>query len=112
MLRTMKTHLKTSAGVLALCLPALALAQSADPSAGGHPTPPLHYQSAFADYKPWQDIERADWRAVNDTVGGASAASGGHAGHGTAPAPATSAPATTAPSMRHHDGHPSHGGAK
>ncbi len=46
-------------------------------------TPPsssMSYESAFADYRPMQDIKMApvleDWRAANDTVGQI----GGHAG--------------------------------
>jgi hypothetical protein len=68
-------------------LPLIAAAQ-ANPADSGAPAPALAYQSAFSDYKPWQGIKPADWRAVNDTVRDAAARGGGHDGHGTAPAPA------------------------
>ena len=116
MLRTMTTHLKTSARALALCLPLLA---SAQPSDGGTPPSPvpetqqLRYQSAFTDYKPWLYIEPADWRAVNDAVGGTAPAIGSHAGHGAAATPVASPPATsTSPVHRQSGAHHSHGGAK
>lgn len=48
-------------------LPPMAAAQ-ADPADPAAPAPVLEYRSAFSDYKPWQEIEPADWRAVNDTV--------------------------------------------
>lgn len=104
--------------LMGLPLMAAAQANPADPGAGA---PALEYKSAFSDYKPWQDIKPADWRAVNDTVRDAAAKSGGHGGHGpapgTAPAPAAApaaapcqtppaAPAPQAPAG--HEGHGSH----
>lgn len=77
--------------LMGLPLTAAAQANPADAEAGA---PALGYQSAFSDYKPWQDIKPADWRAVNDTVRGAAAKGGGHGGHGAAPG-TTSAPAAT-----------------
>lgn len=103
------------APAVALCLPLLALAQSGqpDPADPKTPGPALRYQSAFADYKPWQDSKPGDWRAVNDTVRDAAAKGSAHAGHGmpaaapvSAPAPATKA---SAPAMPHGDHH-QHGG--
>ena len=116
MLRTMTTHLKTSAGALALCLPLLALAQPQvgdASSSGSAEAQQLSYQSAFADYKPWVDIKPADWRTVNDTVGGTAPAIGSHADRGAATAPAAPPPAaSTAPVHPRGGGHRSHGGAK
>jgi len=110
----MTTHLKTSAGALALCLPLLALAQPQAGDASGSPeSQHLSYQSAFADYTPWVDIKPADWRTVNDTVGGTAPAAGGHVGHGAATAPAAPPTAgSAAPVHPRSDGHRSHGGAK
>jgi hypothetical protein len=65
---------------------------------------PLRYESAFADYKPWQDIRPADWRRVNDAVREAA-----RAGAAAASAPATSA---SAPAPAGHAHHGMHGGAK
>ena len=104
------------APVAALCLPLLALAQPgrpdpADPTASA---PALRYQSAFADYKPWQDLKPGDWRVVNDNVRDAAAKGGGQAGHSmpSAPPASASAPASkaSAPAMRAHEGHHMHGG--
>lgn len=100
----------------ALCLPLLALAQSTrpDPSDPKTPAPPLRYQSAFADYKPWQDAKPGDWRALNDALQG-TGAGGGHAGHSmsgmSAPAMpmAASAPAGK-PLAPSHSGHHKQGG--
>jgi len=104
------------APVAALCLPLLALAQPgrpdpADPTASA---PALRYQSAFADYKPWQDLKPGDWRAVNDTVRDAAARGSGHAVHSmpSAPPASASAPASKAsdPAMRAREGHHKDGG--
>jgi hypothetical protein len=101
---------------VALCLPLLAIAQAgrpdpADPKAAA---PALHYPSAFADYKPWQDTKPADWRAVNATVRDTAAKGGGHAGHAMPANPSASAPAAAskaaAPAMPGHGGHHQHGG--
>lgn len=102
----------------ALCLPLLAAGQAgrADPAASKAPAPALRYQSAFSDYKPWQDAKPGDWRALNDGLR-AQAAGGngqpGHAGHAMhgMPAAAASAPAPGAskPAMPHGAHHP-HGG--
>ena len=112
------------APAVALCLPLLASAQAGrtDPTDARAPAPPLRYTSAFADYKPWQDIKPGDWRAVNDGVraaasaGAPNAGQGGHAGHAghaapaspaAAPAPAqkASAPAPATPGHAGHHGH-------
>jgi hypothetical protein len=97
-----------------LCAPVLALAQGgrADPADAKTVAPPLRYQSAFADYKVWQDTKPGDWRALNDSLN----AQGGsaHAGHAM-PAPAASAPAASAskpamPPTPPHGAHRMHGG--
>jgi hypothetical protein len=98
-------------------LPLVALAQ-ANPAAPGAAAPALGYQSAFSDYKPWQDIKPIDWREVNDTVRDAKP-SGGHDGHGASPAlatPASAAPAPApsraAPAPQVPSGHSGHGDHK
>ena len=107
---------KTSRVALAILmgLPLVAAAQ-ADPANPAGPAAPLGYSSAFADYKPWQDIKPADWRAVNDTVRDAKPGSG-HAGHGAAPAAAPASPPQAAPRpaapapAQAPAGHQGHGG--
>jgi len=101
-----KNHLSVLAGAMAFAVPLLAMAQSSagDPGQANHAVPALRYDSAFADYKPWQETQPADWRAVNDAVRGA-AQGGGHAGHG-ASAQAASAPPPAA------SGHAGHGDSK
>lgn len=102
---------------LALCVPLAALAQAPAPAAGASSAsaPALRYQSAFADYKSWQDIKPGDWRQLNDNVAPKDGKGGGHAGHGTAPAPAApaaKASAPAAPAAVGHQGHHMHGGQK
>ena len=92
----MKKKIVWAATAVLMGVPFLAAAQ-ANPADPGASAPPLGYQSAFSDYKPWQDIKPADWRAVNDTVRDAAAKGGGHGGHGAAPAPAPSAAPQAAP---------------
>ena len=66
----MNTLFQRLAPAMVLGLPLLALAQTGrvDPAEAKASAPPLRYQSAFADYKPWQDAKPGDWRAVNDKV--------------------------------------------
>jgi hypothetical protein len=112
----MKNAFQRLAPAMALCLPLLATAQQAsspaDAKAAGQP---LRYQSAFSDYKPWQDIKPGDWRQLNDSVAPKDGKSGGHAGHGAAPASAPAAPAAkasapAAPAAETHQGQHMHGG--
>jgi hypothetical protein len=79
-----------------------------------HAAPPLRYDSAFTDYKPWQDIRPAEWREVNDAVREAAAQGTGHAGHGSLAAPGSaSSPARPAtPPEAAHGAHRLHGGTK
>ena len=101
------------APALAFCLPPAALAEPAgvDPAQPSASAAPLKYRSAFADYRPWQDIKPGDWRALNDGLKGS-----GMSGHNvSAPAPAraaASAPAATAsaPAESGHSGQPMRGG--
>lgn len=103
---------------MALSLPLLAGAQGVAEPRNAKAGTPLRYQSAFADYKPYSDVDLGNWRAVNDAVGVAALKQGGHAGHGTTvtPSPA-SAPAAAASSAtpgreappKHHS---HHGGPK
>jgi hypothetical protein len=106
------------APALALSLPLLAGAQGVAEPRNAKTGRPLHYQSAFADYKPYSDVDLGNWRAINDAVGVAALKQGRHAGHGptATPSPA-SAPAATASSPmpsreappKHHS---HHGGPK
>ena len=48
-----------------------------EPKAG---VPPVHYQSAFADYQTYNEPQVANWRDVNEAVRSA-------AGHAAKPAP-------------------------
>lgn len=86
-----------------------------DASAGA---PAVGYSSAFADYRPYDEAARADWREVNRAVEEAARKSGGaHAGHGEAPrAPAPlvapTGPAAGSASGTGHPGHGMHGGAR
>jgi hypothetical protein len=102
--------------ILAAALLPAATWVSASPLEANAEVPTLRYSSAFADYRPYVDVPRADWREVNRTVEEAARKSGGdHAGHGAAtPAAPTPAPANagSAPQGPGHHGHGMHGGAK
>lgn len=105
-LNTMNKLARGFAPALVLCLPLGVLAQSASrqPDDAGTAAPPLRYQSAFADYTPWQDVRPGDWRQLNDALAASPAAPhGGHAGHAM---PAPSVPPASTP----HGGHSRHGG--
>lgn len=93
------------------CAPMLAIAQPAEPT---RPAAQLKYTSAFADYRPFKDLEPGDWRALNDAVGAAAAKPGVQPSQ---PAPATAPPATPKAAMPAHDmksmpgmNHPMQGG--
>jgi hypothetical protein len=88
---------------------------------GGAPARPAaadtpHYRSAFADYKPWQDVRPGDWRALNDALKGGSMAGMAMPGDGlpTAAAPPSAAAHGHAPpgaaSTPMHAGHAMKGG--
>ena len=102
----MKNHVTILLGALSLTIPLSAAAQPTrcDPAATSQPelapvaTSDLNYRSAFADYKPYQDIKPGDWRAANDAVGKAS---GGPSGRGM---DMNSPPVPAAPSNA-HSGH-------
>ena len=58
----------------------------------------LRYESAFADYRPFSEVDLMSWKQAN----GDAAAQGGHAGHvaghpARAPAPAAAAPTSKPP---------------
>ena len=117
----MTSNLTARGIALTACLPLLAAAQAMQTEAPA--APPLRYSSAFADYKPYADPPLANWRAVNDTVAGASAgAAGGHGGHNMgsmkcmampaarAPAPNGAVPNKPPAAMPSHDGEHKPGG--
>ena len=83
--------------VVALSSAWTATAQTVVPPAPASPTvnaQPLPYRSAFADYRPWQEVEPSAWRAANESA----AALGGHLGHVRGSVERTQAmPAGTAP---------------
>ena len=103
----MKTHVTILLSALSLGVPLSAAAQPtrSDPAAVSQPelapaaTSELTYQSAFADYKPYQDLKLGDWRAANDAVGKGP---GGHSGQGMG---MNSQPVSTAPSDAHSGHH-------
>ncbi len=53
-----------------------ACAFAASPLDASTATPPLGYASAFANYRPYSDLEAGNWRGLNETV----KAVGGHMG--------------------------------
>ena len=105
----MNNHSYRLSPAMALCLPLLASAQAgyADPTDPKAPAAPLRYTSAFADYKPWQDIKPGDWRVVNDNVRNPAAKAASHGQSSSAPAVAAPAPGPKAstPAMPGHGGH-------
>ncbi|KAB0579053.1 hypothetical protein F7Q92_15325 [Ideonella dechloratans] len=108
-----KSTLLWVAGISA-CVPMLAIAQPAEPT---KPAAQLKYTSAFADYKPFKDLEPGDWRALNHAVGAAAAKQGVQPSQASQAAPAAAPPATPNAAMPAHDmksmpgmGHPMQGG--
>ena len=92
----MKNHVKTLASALVLGIPLWVAAQAtggqAEPST---PSRELRYESAFADYRPYQDVKPGDWKAVNAAVGKPPT------GHNMG----MSAPQTLPPTGSGHGGH-------
>jgi hypothetical protein len=113
---TMKT-LQTMACAIAFAMPQLVAAQAApETPAAATAASQLPFQSAFADYKPYEDVPVADWREVNETVKKAAEKGGVHAGHGSQEpsaaedkAPAAANAPSPAP-RDEHMGHSMHGG--
>ncbi len=66
----MNTSLSFMAGALALGLPLLVGAQGMADAAAKAPDASPRYQSAFAEYKPYRDVQPGDWKALNDKVRG------------------------------------------
>ncbi len=108
----MKTvHPLGLAAALALGLPLLAMAQGrTDPAKPNAPARTLAHRSAFADYKPFQDIGPDDWRRLNDAVGRAALKSGATTTNPGAPAaaPTASPPSAAKAPMSHRPGHHQH----
>lgn len=103
----MNNSLKFSAGAFALGLPLLVGAQGVLPAATDAKAPrlSLRYQSAFADYKPYQDVPPGDWKALNDTVRDGSAGQMGMGGRDMTDGmsmPARDATKVTTPSSPMH----------
>ncbi|MEW5972401.1 MAG: hypothetical protein AB1713_01435 [Pseudomonadota bacterium] len=69
-------HGRACALLLITSVPALA-GPAHSPEQPDVAVPPVHYLSAFDDYPPFRQAERAAWRAVNDTA----RQLGGHMGH-------------------------------
>ena len=113
----MNNLLNRLAPAVVLGLPVLAFAQqTGEPTDAQAAARSPRYQSAFTDYKPWQDIKPGDWRQLNENVRPSPDAAGGHTAHGTtnpasraasAPSPA---PGASAPAIPAHQGHQMHGG--
>jgi hypothetical protein len=115
---------------LGLLLIAPAQAGQADPPDPGA-SAALRYESAFVDYKPWQDLKPGRWRELNDALAPDARRSAGPAtmsppatpttpasATGTATATATATTTATAASSPangahgHGPGHPMHGGRR
>ena len=101
------------APAMALALPAAVVAQggSAAPASANTEASGLQYRSAFADYRPCQDVKPADWRAVNDALLASEKSKAEHESHSAAPQAEANAPQAPASSAT-HGGHHSHGGAR
>ncbi|MBI5255937.1 MAG: hypothetical protein HY855_05515 [Burkholderiales bacterium] len=115
----MKHKLTAWGTALVACMPLQAAAQgAANPAPKA--SPPLAYRSAFADYKPFQEVPLGNWRALNAAVAGRGLAGTGAPaapqGAGTPPAPTggdtRARPAAAASASHSHPGmhHKMHGG--
>ena len=102
----MKNNFPCLAAALAAAIPSLSAAQATEPAKAAPPQ--LTYRSAFGDYKPYQEMEPGNWRAVNDAVGAAASKQGSHAGHGVEPDAPASASGRSSPGAQQR--HPMHGG--
>jgi hypothetical protein len=94
-----QNHFARLAGAIALGLTSLVSAQPAisDPAQSRLAPSALRYDSAFSDYRAWQDTKPADWRRVNDALL-KDAPTGSHGVHRAGPPAVTaSAPATSRP---------------
>jgi hypothetical protein len=92
----MKSSLNTALAV-AMAMPMLAFAQAS--------TSGLRYPSAFADFKPYQEIPAGNWRTLNDTVRDAG---GGSMAHEMAKQPsARTSTSASAPPKKRPQGFPS-----
>jgi hypothetical protein len=69
------------------------------------PTVPLRYESAFSDYKPYQDLPMANWRQVNDAVLEAASAAATSGGDGTTVSPGLPGSVPTQGPGQDHDAH-------
>ncbi|WP_427914963.1 hypothetical protein ACPWT1_08640 [Ramlibacter sp. MMS24-I3-19] len=101
-----------TATCLALPLAAVAQANSAETATLA---PALRYESAFSDYKPWQDIQPGDWRALNEELRKTPAGQGAHtaapAAGGTPTQPTRPVDGRQTPAAD-HGAHHMHGGAQ
>jgi hypothetical protein len=121
MIRKSMKILQTMACAVAFAVPHVAAARANPPEnrSAATTTSQLTYQSAFQDYRPYEDVPVADWRQVNDTVRDAGTKGGGH---GNRSAPGTKASEGSAASKeevaprlapaRNHEGHGMHGGQR
>jgi hypothetical protein len=102
----------------AAIVPAAVPWAAASPLDAAADVPAIRFQSAFADYRPYDEAPRDGWREVNRVVDEAARKStGGHAGGGVVPA--APAPAPASPDAgggrgggHHHGAGTAQGGAK
>ncbi len=96
--------LKNIAIVLAALVATSAAAQTAarpdpaDPRAGAPLRP--EYESAFKDYRRYNDTEKVRWREANQEMGRLN----GHVGHVPGSVPQAGAPSSTKPPAHMHHG--------
>lgn len=77
----------------AAIVPAAAPWVAASPLDAAADVPAIRFESAFADYRPYDEAPRDGWREVNRVVDEAARKStGGHAGRGVVPAAPVRAP--------------------
>ena len=107
LIRIAMKSLQTMACAIALAVPHVAAAQTNSPEGRSAATTaaPLTYQSAFEDYRTYEDVPVADWRQVNDTVRAAATKSGGHGAQQSqgSTGSAASKEAAPPPASRQHD---------
>ena len=119
MIREAMKTLQTMACAIAFAVPHVVAAQANPPENASAATTAseLTYESAFQDYRPYEDVPVAEWRQVSGTVRQAATKGGGHGGHGApdskgsegSAASKEAAPPPPAPAQQHM-GHGMHGG--